>query len=244
MTSSGWLRDVDCLTNPSVKAALRNRNPAPGGRCHDDWRLHVRRARWLHRQRGRVPAALGSSLQPVIRAAVPGEAGCRPLSLLFRSAHGAREARAVLRAPQPPVVGAPRSRQPRPAPVSVIAVFDIEHLSAINDAYGRHVGDLLLQCVADRLKRQFDGIGPSGLPRRRHFRDVLQRRGRERRQEGVHEHVADRLFSRTVHRRRRRDPATVKMGVASYPQNGGDANTLVQNAEAALSAAKGPGEKP
>ena len=30
-------------------------------------------------------------------------------------------------------------------------------MSAINDAFGRHVGDLLLQCVADRLKQHFDG---------------------------------------------------------------------------------------
>src|SRR6202521_437762 len=35
------------------------------------------------------------------------------------------------------------------------AVFDIDHLSVINDSSGRHTGDRLLQCVADRLKGHF-----------------------------------------------------------------------------------------
>ena len=37
-----------------------------------------------------------------------------------------------------------------------VAVLDIEHLSTINDSFGRHAGDLLLQQVADRLKRHCD----------------------------------------------------------------------------------------
>ena len=43
------------------------------------------------------------------------------------------------------------SRLPRLA----VTVFDIEHLRVINDSYGRHTGDRLLQCVADRLRAQF-----------------------------------------------------------------------------------------
>jgi diguanylate cyclase (GGDEF)-like protein len=35
-------------------------------------------------------------------------------------------------------------------------VLDIEHLSTINDSFGRHAGDLLLQQVSDRLKRHTD----------------------------------------------------------------------------------------
>ena len=36
-----------------------------------------------------------------------------------------------------------------------VAVFDIEHLSVINDSFGRHTGDRLLQCVSDRLKGHY-----------------------------------------------------------------------------------------
>ena len=38
-------------------------------------------------------------------------------------------------------------------PRLAVAVFDIEHLSVINDSFGRLTGDRLLQCVADRLKQ-------------------------------------------------------------------------------------------
>lgn len=40
-------------------------------------------------------------------------------------------------------------------PKLAITVFDIEHLRVVNDSHGRHTGDRLLQCVADRLKAQF-----------------------------------------------------------------------------------------
>ncbi len=134
------------------------------------------------------------------------------------------------------------TRAEGPAAVSVIAVFDIEHMSAINDAYGRHVGDLLLQRVADRLKRQCEdsehlahlgggafvmyctGVAANGGP------------------QGVHEHVAQ-VFGRPFTVEGVEIPLTIKAGIASYPQNGDEANSLVQNAEAALKSAKGSGEK-
>ena len=40
-------------------------------------------------------------------------------------------------------------------PRLAVTVFDIEHLSVINDSFGRHTGDRLLQCVAERLKGHF-----------------------------------------------------------------------------------------
>ena len=63
-----------------------------------------------------------------------------------------------------------------------VAVFDIEHLSVINDSFGRHTGDRLLQCVADRLKGHFPDteqlahlgggtfVSMSALPERRRGR--------------------------------------------------------------------------
>src|SRR5262249_2127009 len=42
----------------------------------------------------------------------------------------------------------PPSRQRSTA----VAIVDIEQLSVINDSFGRHVGDLVLQHVADRLR--------------------------------------------------------------------------------------------
>ena len=124
-----------------------------------------------------------------------------------------------------------------------VAVLDIEHLSSINDSFGRHAGDLLLQQVADRLKRHQDstdlmahfGGGTFGL--------IMEAAGDE--DEAVHwmqEQVAE-VFRAPFTVDGRGIPVDVKCGFARYPDNGNDANALVQNAEGALRSAKSTGEK-
>jgi PAS domain S-box-containing protein/diguanylate cyclase (GGDEF)-like protein len=124
-----------------------------------------------------------------------------------------------------------------------VAVLDIEQLSTINDSFGRHAGDLLLQQVADRLKRHLDstellahfGAGTFGL--------IMEAAGDE--DEAVHwmqEQVAE-MFRAPFNVDGRGIPVDVKCGFARYPDNGNDANALVQNAEAALRSAKSTGEK-
>jgi PAS domain S-box-containing protein/diguanylate cyclase (GGDEF)-like protein len=124
-----------------------------------------------------------------------------------------------------------------------VAVLDIEQLSNINDSFGRHAGDLLLQQVADRLKRHFDstellahfGAGTFGV--------LMEAAGDE--DEAVHwmqEQVAG-VFRAPFTVDGRGIPVDVKSGFARYPDNGNDSNALVQNAEAALRNAKSTGEK-
>jgi diguanylate cyclase (GGDEF)-like protein/PAS domain S-box-containing protein len=124
-----------------------------------------------------------------------------------------------------------------------VAVLDIEHLSSLNDSFGRHVGDQLLQQVADRLKRHHDstellahfGGGTFGL--------IMEAAGDE--DEAVHwmqEQVVE-TFRAPFNVDGRGIPVDVKCGFARYPDNGNDANALVQNAEAALRSAKSTGEK-
>jgi diguanylate cyclase (GGDEF)-like protein len=124
-----------------------------------------------------------------------------------------------------------------------VAVLDIEHLSTINDSFGRHAGDLLLQQVADRLKRHLDstellahfGAGTFGV--------IMEAAGDD--DEAVHwmqEQVMD-VFRAPFTVDARGIPVDVKCGFARYPDNGNDANALVQNAEAALRSAKSTGEK-
>jgi PAS domain S-box-containing protein/diguanylate cyclase (GGDEF)-like protein len=124
-----------------------------------------------------------------------------------------------------------------------VAVLDIEQLSNINDSFGRHAGDLLLQQVADRLKRHLDstellahfGGGTFGL--------ILEAAGDE--DEAVHwmqEQISE-TFRAPFTVDGRSIPVDVKSGFARYPDNGNDANALVQNAEAALRSAKSTGEK-
>ena len=124
-----------------------------------------------------------------------------------------------------------------------VAVLDIEQLSTINDSFGRHAGDLLLQQVADRLKRHMDstdllahfGGGTFGL--------LMEAAGDE--DEAVHwmqEQVVE-IFRAPFNVDGRGIPVDVKCGFARYPDNGNDANALVQNAEGALRSAKSSGEK-
>jgi len=124
-----------------------------------------------------------------------------------------------------------------------VAVFDIEHLSVINDSFGRHTGDRLLQCVSDRLKGHYPdteqlahlGGGTfvimSALPER--VEDEVPT---------LH-HDFTRLFDRPFSVDGREIDARIKSGVACYPEDGEEPNELVQNAEAALKEAKASGEK-
>ena len=124
-----------------------------------------------------------------------------------------------------------------------VEVFDLDHLSVINDSHGRHTGDRLLQCVAERLKAQcpdterlahlgggtFVVVVPLGSSAegdlRQLHRDVM------------------RLFEQPFPIDGRDVAVTARCGFAFYPDNGRDANQLVQNAEAALKEAKIQGEQ-
>jgi diguanylate cyclase (GGDEF)-like protein len=127
-------------------------------------------------------------------------------------------------------------------PRLAVTVFDIDHLAVINDKFGRHTGDRLLQCVADRLKHDFPdseqlahlGGGtfaclralPASAADSAHFHEQLNR-------------VFDHPFSVDG----QEITARIKSGVACYPEDGRESNELVQNAEAALKEAKTSGER-
>jgi diguanylate cyclase (GGDEF)-like protein len=130
------------------------------------------------------------------------------------------------------------------APALAVAVLDIEHLSVINDSFGRHTGDRLLQCVADRLKRRFPDtehlahlgggtfVSMSVTSASGHPEDAVR---------VLHEELARSLeppFSVDGHE----IVVKVKTGIACYPEDGTDPHTLVQNAEAALKGAKSSAE--
>jgi len=124
-----------------------------------------------------------------------------------------------------------------------VKVFDLDHLSVINDSYRRHTGDRLLQAVAARLKGncpQTDRLAHLGGGT---FVIVAPLEGIvEGELQELHREVM-RLFEQPFEIDGRNIEVTAKCGFAVYPDNGHEPNQLVQNAEAALKEAKTQGEQ-
>lgn len=126
----------------------------------------------------------------------------------------------------------------------VVAIIDIERLSLINDSFGRRIGDLLLQHVADRLKRRFkqsDCVAHFGGGTFAVMRDLRARTGEE--MLGAAREHAVAIFGEPFIIEDREIPVSVHSGFAVFPDDGNDASTLVQNAEAALRNARVTGER-
>jgi len=125
-----------------------------------------------------------------------------------------------------------------------VVMLDLERLSLINDSFGRRTGDLLLQHVADRLKKHFpqnDQIAHFGGGTFALLRPQGARNGEEIRTVG--EQQMQKLFGEPFEIEGRRIPVAVRAGFALSPDHGADATALVQNAEAALRLARVTGEQ-
>jgi len=122
-----------------------------------------------------------------------------------------------------------------------VAILDIERLGLINDSFGRRTGDLLLQHVSARLKRHWPytdklahfGGGTFALMWEPGAGELLSE---------LQGHLAA-VFAEPFTVEQRDIPATVRAGVAVHPKDGGDAETLIQHAEAALLHARTSAER-
>jgi diguanylate cyclase (GGDEF)-like protein/PAS domain S-box-containing protein len=132
-----------------------------------------------------------------------------------------------------------RAREPHPA----IAVLDVEHLSIINDSYGRHAGDRLLQEIADRLKSRFQDSEHLAYLGAGCFAVALaQAGGQDGTLRELQQHTAA-LFERPFRIEGHDLPVTIKSGLACGDRDSSNAESLLQNAEAALRQAKAAGEQ-
>jgi diguanylate cyclase (GGDEF)-like protein len=122
-----------------------------------------------------------------------------------------------------------------------VAVLDLEHLSIINDSYGRHAGDYLLQRVADRLKGRFstDNLAYLGSGC---FAMIIDNAGtQDSALRELQQHIVA-MFGQPFRIEAHDVPITVKSGLACR-SGSQDAEALVQNAEAGLHQAKAAGEQ-
>ncbi len=125
-----------------------------------------------------------------------------------------------------------------------VVVMDIERLSVINDSFGRRTGDLLLQQVAERLKRHYPKTDHVA-----HFAGgtfaLLAPQGNRTPQEieSAGAQQAQALFNEPFVIDGRSIPVAMQTGYALSPDDGSDATSLVQNAEAALRFARSTGSR-
>jgi diguanylate cyclase (GGDEF)-like protein/PAS domain S-box-containing protein len=127
-----------------------------------------------------------------------------------------------------------------PEGVPTVVAFDVMHLSNVNDTFGRHVGDLLLQRVAEQLKHHIEDDTRVGYLGGGTFVLVLPQD--ESSPESVTTFLESTVFRDVFKIEGRSIRASFKSGIARYPLDGEDASTLTQRAEAALKRAKESGE--
>ncbi|MEA3182910.1 MAG: hypothetical protein QOI59_6433 [Gammaproteobacteria bacterium] len=118
---------------------------------------------------------------------------------------------------------------------TAVVAFNVQCLTLVNDSFGRHMGDLLLQCVADRLRQRFDGSERVAHLGGGAFAVVIPQSATT---PAPQDQIRD-AFAQPLIVRGREIPAPVKCGLARFPADGSAAETLIENAEAALHAARG-----
>ena len=124
-----------------------------------------------------------------------------------------------------------------------VAIVDVEQLSVINDSFGRPIGDELLQHVAARLRRRFQDTERLAQFAGGTFALTVDVAGDlSSIMSTLHAHV-DAVFGRPFEVAGQSVPVSAKSGVALYPEDGQDANALVQNAEAALRNTRTTGQR-
>lgn len=118
--------------------------------------------------------------------------------------------------------------------------FDLDNFKSINTAYGHTVGDLALQNVArvaSRTLREGDWLGRWGGEE---FLCILPDT-HESEAERIAQRVRQQVIQQPLFVNEQQVPITLSIGVACFPQDGYDINSLLVHADAGLALAKGSG---
>ncbi len=124
-----------------------------------------------------------------------------------------------------------------------LALIDLERFKAINDTLGQQIGDRVLQAAAQRLKeaaRNPDHVARLG---NNLFASIITGIGSAEEVARSIDQAAAKMFAASFEVDGREVRLAAKAGIAVYPEDGGDADTLFRNAEASLQHAKETGER-
>jgi diguanylate cyclase (GGDEF)-like protein len=124
-------------------------------------------------------------------------------------------------------------------PVSVL-MLDIDHFKKINDTHGHQTGDVMMRELADlfnRMVRNSDYVGRYGGEE---FLIVLHDSDAESSADTA-ERIRQKVQDLEVTINQEKISVTISIGVAGYPINGKDADTVISAADKALYQAKSGG---
>jgi diguanylate cyclase (GGDEF)-like protein len=124
-----------------------------------------------------------------------------------------------------------------------VVVFDVQKLGAINDSFGRYVGDSLIEKIATRLKQTYADSECVGYFGGGTFVVTLVNGGNGSDTGVLLQSAAAPLFVEPFHIDGQELRPTIRSGIAFFPHDAKAADALVQNAEAALKAAREDNEK-
>jgi PAS domain S-box-containing protein/diguanylate cyclase (GGDEF)-like protein len=121
-----------------------------------------------------------------------------------------------------------------------VACFDLERLTTINDSLGRQVGDQVIKQVAERVAR---AAGIAARITADQFVAVLPTAKGRSEAGRMGANLARACFAEPYRVEEHELKLAAKAGLALFPNDGVDAETLLANAEAALRKAKDTGER-
>ena len=124
-----------------------------------------------------------------------------------------------------------------------VVVFDVQKLGAINDSLGRYVGDRLIERIAARLKQTYPNSECAAYFAGGTFALTLPNIGNAADTGRLLQSAAAQLFVEPYLIDGQELRPAIRSGVAFYPHDADAADALVQNAEAALKAAREDNEK-
>jgi diguanylate cyclase (GGDEF)-like protein len=124
-----------------------------------------------------------------------------------------------------------------------VVVFDVQKLGAINDSFGRYVGDSLIEKIAARLKQTYTDSECVGYFGGGTFVISIANCSNVSDTGLLLQSAAAPLFVEPFQIDGQELRPTIRSGVAFYPHDAKTADDLVQNAEAALKAARADNEK-
>src|ERR1700691_707908 len=124
-----------------------------------------------------------------------------------------------------------------------VVVFDVQKLGTINDSLGRYVGDRLIEKIAARLKQAYADPECVAYFGGGTFAVMLAEVGSTTDTGPIMQNAAAQTFVEPFYIEGHELRISIRSGLAFYPHDADSADALVQDAEAALKAAREDNEK-